>query len=109
MFDQPSHTFTMSTKTSDELMARLQATSQGESANLSAVFLAQIYDQMLAQGINSATMAERLGASRSYVTRLFRGSTNLSVQTMVKLAQSVDGRVQIDLITAPSSGDTAQG
>ena len=99
----------MSTKTSDELMSRLQATSQGESAHLSAVFLAQIYDQMLAQGISSAAMAERLGATRSYVTRLFRGSTNLSVQTMVKLAQAVDGQVQIDLITAQASGDAAQG
>jgi transcriptional regulator with XRE-family HTH domain len=92
----------MSTKTSDELMTRLQATSQGESAHLSAVFLAQIYDQMLAQGISSAEMAQRLGCARSYVTRLFRGSTNLSVQTMVKLAQAVDGSVHIELLTRQS-------
>ncbi len=94
----------MTTKTSDELMARLQATSQGETAHLSAVFLAQIYDQMQAQGVSSAQMAERLGSSRSYVTRLFRGSTNLSVQTMVKLAQAIDASIHIELVTKQPSG-----
>ena len=92
----------MSTKTSDQLMTRLQATSQGESAHLSAVFLAQIYDQMLAQGVSSAQLAERLGCARSYVTRLFRGSTNLSVQTMVKLAQAMDASIHIELVTKES-------
>ena len=97
----------MSTKTSDELMARLQATSQGETAHLSAVFLAQIYDQMLAQGITSAAMAERLGSSRSYVTRLFRGSTNLSVQTMVKLSRAVESSLHIELVTPqPPAGSS---
>jgi transcriptional regulator with XRE-family HTH domain len=93
----------MSTKTGDELMARLQATSQGETAHLSAVFLAQVYDQMLAQGVSSAALAERLGSSRSYVTRLFRGSTNLSVQTMVKLARALDSSVHIELAAPPVS------
>lgn len=99
----------MSTKTGDELMARLQATSRGEIAHLSAVFLAQIYDQMLVQDISSAVMAQRLGCARSYVTRLFRGSTNLSVQTMVKLAHAVDGSVQIDLRTRQVPGAKGQG
>ena len=99
----------MSTKTSDELMTRLQATSQGETAHLSAVYLAQIYDQMQAQGITSAALAERLGSSRSYVTRLFRGSANLSVQTMVKLARAVDGSLQIDLVAPQlSAGSKAK-
>ena len=36
-------------------------------------------------------------SSPACVTRLFRGSANLSVQTMVKLAQAAGGSLRVDL------------
>lgn len=87
----------MGTKSFAELMARLETTAEGQAANATVGFLVQVNLRMQALGMSNATLAQRMGTSRAYVTRLFRGSANLSVQSMVKMAMAVDAQVQLDL------------
>lgn len=87
----------MSTRSFEALRERLAATPAGQAEHLAVAFLAQVNARMLAQGISNTELARRLGTSPAYVTRLFRGNANLSVQTMVKLAQAVGGTLQLRL------------
>lgn len=87
----------MSTRSFDALRQRLATTPEGQAEHLAVAFLAQVNAHMQAQGMSNAELARRLGTSPAYVTRLFRGGANLSVQTMVKLAQAVGAKVRLGL------------
>lgn len=58
---------------------------------------------MLAQGINNGELAQRTGTTRSYITQLFRGSANLSVQTMTRLAAAVGCSMRVQLEDPPDT------
>ena len=69
---------------------------------MAVAFLAQVNARMQARGMRNAELARRMGTSPAYVTRLFRGSANLSVETMVKLAQAVGGSLRLELAEQPA-------
>ena len=100
----------MSTKSFDALMARLAATPEGQAEHVAVTFLAQVNARMQAQGMLNAELARRMGTSPAYITRLFRGSANLSVQTMTKLAHAVNSTLTLELVAndnpGPPPGDT---
>lgn len=48
-------------------------------------------------GITQASLAEKLNTSPAYITKVFRGDANFTIETMVKLARSVDGELQIHI------------
>lgn len=87
----------MSTKSFTALIARVAATPEGQAAHVAVTFLVQVNARMQVQGMSNAELARRMGTSPAYITRLFRGSANLSVQTMVKLAQAVGATLQLGL------------
>lgn len=88
----------MSTKSFTALMARLGATPEGQAEHAAVAFLVQVNARMLAQGVSNTELARRMGTSPAYVTRLFRGSANLSVQTMTKLAHAVNSTLSLALV-----------
>ena len=88
----------MSTKSFAALMARLAATPEGQAAHVTVAFLAQVNARMQAQGMSNVELARRMGTSPAYITRLFRGSANLSVQTMTKLARAVNSTLSLELV-----------
>ncbi len=49
-------------------------------------------------------LAVRMDTSSSYLTKVFRGDTNFTIETMVKLARAVDGELQIHI--APKQAKT---
>lgn len=57
------------------------------------------------RGMNQSDLARRLDTSRAYVTRLFRGNFNPTVETLVKVAMALDARVALHL--HPHMSDTA--
>jgi transcriptional regulator with XRE-family HTH domain len=88
----------MSTKSFTALMARLAATPEGQAEHVAVAFLAQVNARMQVQGISNVELARRIGTSPAYITRLFRGSANLSVQTMTKLAHAVNSTLSLELV-----------
>lgn len=48
-------------------------------------------------GISYADLAKKLGTSAPYISKVFRGDANVTIETMVKLARAAGGRVNIQI------------
>lgn len=48
-------------------------------------------------GKTQKELADKLNTSPAYITKVFRGDANFTIETMVKLARAVDGQLQIDI------------
>ena len=53
------------------------------------------------EGISRAELARRLGTSAAYISKVFRGDVNFTVESMVRLARAVGARVHIHLAPDP--------
>lgn len=53
---------------------------------------------MRRQGWSKAELAKQLGVSKAYITKVFQGNANFTLETMVKLAHALGGRVQIQVV-----------
>jgi len=63
----------------------------------------QIYLAMNQQGISNADLARRLGKSRAYVTKLLRGNTNFTLESLVRIGRALSNEVEINLVTKPTA------
>lgn len=55
------------------------------------------------KGLTNTELANRLGTSKAYITKLFRGDANATIETMVKAACAVGGRVHIHIADETAS------
>lgn len=94
----------MSTKSINALAQRLSALPEGQAEYVAVSFLLQINLRMLDLNMSNANLAQRLGTTPAYVTRLFTGSVNLSVQSLVKVAQAVYGEVKLEFVANDNQG-----
>jgi transcriptional regulator with XRE-family HTH domain len=51
--------------------------------------------KMMGNSVSQAELARRVGVSRGYISRVFRGLENLTLETMTKLALAVGGSVRL--------------
>lgn len=51
-----------------------------------------------AAGMTYKAIAEKIGTSAAYITKVFRGDTNMTIETMVKLARSTGGELDIRIV-----------
>jgi len=51
-------------------------------------------------GITSADLAKKVGTSPAYITKVFRGDSNFTIETMVKLVRATGGRLEISVVDA---------
>ncbi|TAK72259.1 MAG: XRE family transcriptional regulator, partial [Dehalococcoidia bacterium] len=51
-----------------------------------------------ARGVSRAELAERLGTSRAYVTKLLEGQENMTVKTLVRVANALEMKVAMKLV-----------
>src|SRR5688500_18606190 len=63
----------------------------------------QIYEAMNQQGISNADLARRLGKSRAYVTKLLRGTTNFTLESLVRIGRALSTEAEINLVTKPTA------
>jgi len=61
-------------------------------------FAEELCRLMEEQGLSHAQLAERMGTSRAYITRILRTDYNLTAETMVKVARALDARVELSLV-----------
>ncbi|MHB8376504.1 MAG: helix-turn-helix domain-containing protein [Dehalococcoidia bacterium] len=62
----------------------------------------QIWAAMQAQGIARSELAERLGTSRAFVTKLLSGHENLTLKTLVRVANALE--IKVELRMRPRAG-----
>lgn len=60
-------------------------------------FTEEISRLMKERNISSKVLAERIGRSPAYVTKVLRGNANLTIGTMVMLARALEAEVRLCL------------
>jgi transcriptional regulator with XRE-family HTH domain len=49
-------------------------------------------------GLSYADLAKKIGTSAAYITKVFRGDANLTIESMVKLSRATGGKVDLRII-----------
>ena len=47
------------------------------------------------RGVSKAVLARRLDSSPSYVSKVLRGNTNFTIESMIRLTRALDGKLSI--------------
>lgn len=58
-------------------------------------FTEDLFVHMKTQGVTKAELARRLGKTPAYVTKILRGRSNFTIESMVTLARALDAEVEI--------------
>jgi transcriptional regulator with XRE-family HTH domain len=67
-------------------------------------FALSLSEIMEREGLKKVDLAERLGVSRPMVTKILRGNSNLTIETMVRASVAVSGKLQIRVVPESSTG-----
>lgn len=54
-------------------------------------------------GMSYADIARKINSSAAYVTKIFRGDVNLTIESMVKLSRAAGGQLRIQIIDEKAS------
>lgn len=60
-------------------------------------FTESLVHEMQRQGLTRTELAQRLGATPAYVTKLLRGQANFTLATMVRLARALGTEIEVRL------------
>lgn len=61
-------------------------------------FSLALENQRMRSGMNYSAIAKKIKTSAAYITKVFRGDANLTIESMVKLARSMGGRINIQIV-----------
>ena len=67
-----------------------------ESAKLD--FAMKLEKQIRLAGLSYANLAQKLGTSAAYISKVFRGDTNMTIESMVKLSRATGARLNIEIL-----------
>jgi transcriptional regulator with XRE-family HTH domain len=87
----------MKAKSFKELFEKAKERETYLSASIILEFTEGLYDLMQNNNISRKELAERLGTSPAYVTKVLRGDVNFTIDSMVRLAKAVGGTIQVHI------------
>jgi transcriptional regulator with XRE-family HTH domain len=61
-------------------------------------FAIKLDKQRKQSSLNLASVARKIGKSPAYITKVFRGDSNLTIESMVKLARAIGGNLRIQIV-----------
>jgi transcriptional regulator with XRE-family HTH domain len=70
-------------------------------------FVMNALERMDRLSISRAKLADSLGASPSYVSRVMRGDVNFTLETMTKLALATGGRLDVRIVDSSTAANNA--
>lgn len=85
----------------DDIFAAAERQPAYHAAGVAIEFTTSVTRAMAAQGVSRADLARRIGTSPAYVTKLFGGSANFTIETMVKIAGALGMSVTPHLSREP--------
>lgn len=56
-------------------------------------FTLQLHQFMEHRGISKKELAELIGSSQAYITKVFKGNANFTIATMTKLVHAIGGKI----------------
>lgn len=60
----------------------------------------QIYELMEKADINKTELAEKLGSSKAFVSKVLRGDANMTMRTLIKIVFALDGEVNTKIVSS---------
>ncbi|GEM_PF-130053 len=78
---------------SAEVKDKLAKNHESSTSDLSAGLADVLKRQRLSLGLNQAQLAERAGLHRSYISEVERGSQNITIETLGRLAEALETSV----------------
>lgn len=88
-------------RTSEQFADLLQRAEQSDVFHIDRLKLEiseRIYAAMKQHGTSNAELARRLGKSRAYVTKLLRGTTNFTLESLVRIGRALSCEVEFELL-----------
>lgn len=67
-------------------------------------FSQELERQRRLQGLSYSALAKKLGTSAAYISKVFRGDANLTIESMVKLARASGGKLSIQVADEQADG-----
>lgn len=77
------------------VLDRFRDTLDYELANVEMDFTDSLELLMQRRAVNKSELARRINTSPAYITKILRGSTNFTLETMVKLVRALDGELHV--------------
>ncbi len=62
-------------------------------------FAMALEKQIRFAGMSYTTLARKIGTSAAYISKIFRGDTNMTIETMVKLSRASGARLKIEVVS----------
>lgn len=60
-------------------------------------FSVELFQLMKQRGLSKKDFAEKIGKSQAYITKVFKGNANFTIETMVKLTMALDGDLSLHI------------
>lgn len=54
-------------------------------------------------GITKTTLAKKINSSQAYITKVLRGDSNLTIESMVKLTRAAEGSLHVSIVHQAST------
>lgn len=83
----------MAKKTFKTLIRKARERDSYWAAKVTLDFTEDLVRLMEQRGVSNAALAKKIGSSPAYVTKVLRGDTNFTIETMVRLARALDGQL----------------
>ena len=80
-----------------EIWQELEQTDSFEVEKKILEFTTELYQLMKDRKISKKEFAKRLNTSQAYITKIFRGNANFTIQTMTRLVKALDGELHIHI------------
>lgn len=85
------------------LLTKTRESLAYETEGAKLEFTEQIVALMHDAGITKSALAERLNVAPAYVTKVLQGTTNFTLESMIKIARSLGADLHIELKSAKSA------
>ena len=83
-----------------DLLHELRNSFEYRLETLTQTFSDELWLAMAARDLNEAQLARNAGVGRQFLTRIFRGKSNVTLKTMAKLVEAVGYRLYLHLAPA---------
>lgn len=78
-----------------DLFADVEKRDSYWSENAITEFSVELLQLMKQRGLSKKDFAEKIGKSQAYITKVFKGNANFTIETMVKLTRALDGDLSL--------------
>lgn len=83
----------MAKKTFKSLIEKARQHDAYHAAKVTLDFTEDLVRLMEQREVSNAELAKKIGSSPAYVTKVLRGDTNFTIETMVRLVRVLDGQI----------------